>query len=367
MKKVFFSVTPSLSIIGGGEIYLKKFIKFLCSRDEIDKITVACPNIPSLKDFWADIESKKIEFINYHFDSLTVDKNFLNLNLYRLLKRERRVVEEKIKRENYDLLFAHAPTDVLILKGFLEQTSILFYSAVPPYARLWPFKIAIVKYLGRLGKIICVSGFIQNEIKRILPSKKNIYMIHNGIELGNLKSNPPTSVKNIGVVARFEREKNVILAIKVFRLLIKKYDYLSLHLFGDGSKKIALENFVRRNKIKNVYFHDFVKNTDEIYSKIDLLVVPSKMEALPLVIFEAMSRGIPVVASNVGGIPEIIKNGYNGFLAEPNVKSFIDKITRIMENPEIINDFGKNYAQTLSEFDIRKKFEDLYKILFDQA
>ncbi|GEM_PF-1316218 len=339
----------------------------MCSRDEIDKITVAYPNIPGLKDFWADIESKKIEFINYRFDSLTVDKNFLNLNFYRLLKRERRVVEEKVKRENYDLLFAHAPTDVLILKNFLEQTSTIFYSAIPSYARVWPFEIAIVKYLERLRKVICVSEFMQDEIKRILPSKKNIYMIHNGIELENLKSNPPTSVKNIGVVARFEREKNVVLAIKVFRFLIKKYGYLSLHLFGDGSKKRTVENFVRRNKIKSVYFHGFVKNTDEIYSKIDLLVVPSKMETLSLVIFEAMSRGIPVVASNVGGIPEIIKDGYNGFLAEPNVKSFIDKITRIIENPEIINDFGKNYAQTLSKFDIREKFEDLYKVLFDQA
>ncbi|MCL4408262.1 MAG: glycosyltransferase family 4 protein [Thermotogae bacterium] len=366
-EKSFFSVTPSLGTIGGGEINLKKFIKFLCLKNEIDKITIAYPDIQLLKDFWGDIGSAKVEFINYHFDTLTVDKNFLNLNFYRLLRTEKQIVEKKVKKENYDLIFAHAPTDVLILKNFLERTNVIFYSNIPSHVRIWPFKLAIKKYIGKLNNVICVSEFLQNKIKSILPSKKNIYMIHNGVEDINLKSNPPVSVKNIGVVARFEKEKNVILAIRVFRILVKKYGYLSLHLFGDGSKKKAMEDFVTRNEIKNVYFHNFVKNTDEIYSKIDLLVVPSKMEALSLVIIEAMSRNIPVVASNVGGIPEIIKDGYNGLLAEPNVRSFVTKITKIIENPQLISAFAKNYAQTLAQFDIEKKFEDLYKILFDQT
>ncbi len=360
-------MTPSLSTIGGGELYLKKFIKFLCSKSEIGKITIAYPNIQALNDFWEDIGSQKIELVNYRFGTLTVDKNFINLGFYKLLRRERKIVEEKIKEEHYDLLFAHAPTDVLVLKNFLERTNIIFYSNIPPYARIWPFKFAIKRYLERLQRVICVSEFIQNEIKSILPLEKNIYVVHNGVELINSKLDPPHSIKHIGVVARFEREKNVILAIKTFKFLTKKYGYLSLHLFGDGSKRKSLEDFVRGNRIKNVYFHGFVKNMDEIYSKIDLLVVPSKMEALSLVIIEAMSKNIPVVASNVGGIPEIIKDGYNGFLAEPNVKSFAVKITRIIENPEIINDFVKNYDQTLSQFDINEKFEDLYKILFDKG
>jgi glycosyltransferase involved in cell wall biosynthesis len=320
-----------------------------------------------LKDFFEDLESRKIEFVNYHFDNLTVDKDFFNRDLYRFLKRDRRIVENKIREENYDLIFAHAPTDILILKNFLERASTIFYSNIPPYVRIFPFKFIIKKYLERLNCVICVSEFIKRNVENIIPSKKNVYIVYNGIEPVSSRSDPPDSIKNIGVVARLEREKNVALAIRTFKVLNRKYDYLSLHLFGDGSEKKKLEKLALRYGMKNVYFHGFVKDIDGIYSTIDLLVVPSRMEAFSLVIIEAMSKNIPVVASNVGGIPEIIKDGYNGLLAEPNVKSFVIQITKIIENPELINTFTKNYVQTLEKFNINKKFEDLYKIFFDQT
>jgi glycosyltransferase involved in cell wall biosynthesis len=75
----------------------------------------------------------------------------------------------------------------------------------------------------------------------------------------------------------------------------------------------------------------------------DLLIFPSRTEAMPRTILEAMSFGIPVIASNVDGIPELIKDGYNGFLFDiDNSKTLVEKLSTLINNPDLLHDFSKN-------------------------
>ena len=66
-------------------------------------------------------------------------------------------------------------------------------------------------------------------------------------------------------------------------------------------------------------FTGFVEDIDPVYCALDLLVISSKTEGIPLVVLEAMKHGIPVVSTCVGGIPEIVENGVDGILVEPNI------------------------------------------------
>jgi len=82
---------------------------------------------------------------------------------------------------------------------------------------------------------------------------------------------------------------------------------------------------------------------------IDILVVPSYLENVPTIILEAMAKEIPVIASNVGGIPEIVVHGKTGYLITPgDAKSCAKWILHLLENPQEVKGFGKN-ARALVE------------------
>ena len=95
---------------------------------------------------------------------------------------------------------------------------------------------------------------------------------------------------------------------------------------------------------KNVFFLGNIPNAGTYCSIADLFMLPSNYEGLPMVILEAMSLGKPVVASNVGGISEIVENDKNGYTVENEATIFAEKIRYILENEDIYIQFSK-YAR----------------------
>ena len=92
----------------------------------------------------------------------------------------------------------------------------------------------------------------------------------------------------------------------------------------------------------NCHFLGNIPNAGAFCSKADLLMLPSNYEGLPMVILEAMSFGKPVVASNVGGISEIVRNEVNGYALENNAQLFADKIQSILEDESLYSKFCQN-------------------------
>lgn len=138
-------------------------------------------------------------------------------------------------------------------------------------------------------------------------------------------------IKSFLYLGQLEEHKGILFLINAFRKIENKD--LRLHIYGKGS----LENRIRE-LIKNdprIFFHGFVENSklSEIFAKIDLTVLPTLCyENSPTVIFESLNNGVPVLASRIGGIPELIKEQKNGWLFEPNnEKDFCNRITQIME------------------------------------
>jgi len=159
-------------------------------------------------------------------------------------------------------------------------------------------------------------------------------------------------------VGRINQEKGVHISIEAVGYLVKNLTTINvvLYIIGDGNEKYIdkLQSLISKLKIKkNVRFcgklpREKVMNE---YSKYDILLVPSIWEEpFGIIIIEAMSQGLPVIATSVGGIPEIIKNGETGLLVPPNnpVK-MTEAVKKLIDNPHLYERLSINGIKEVQE------------------
>jgi glycosyltransferase involved in cell wall biosynthesis len=204
-------------------------------------------------------------------------------------------------------------------------------------------RLAFRKFLPieRFLQYFCkaVVGVSKYDEKNLLAEgiKNNVSTVYNGISVPDCSQ--------IGDIEVFNQNKKVVLTIaRVFPQ--KKTD-----LFVDVARLLPQYNFVwigNQHEVTefgelpdNCHFLGNIPNAGAFCSKADLLMLPSNYEGLPMVILEAMSFGKPVVASDVGGISEIVRNGINGYALENNSHLFAEKIESILENGELYSTMSK--------------------------
>lgn len=117
----------------------------------------------------------------------------------------------------------------------------------------------------------------------------------------------------------------------------------------------------------NVYFLGNISNAARYVSIADLFVLPSNYEGLPIVIIEAMSLGKPVVASDVGGVSELVHNGVNGYALENNAALFAEKISCILENREVYDAMSKASKEIYEKDFTVDKMVDGYKNVYNKV
>lgn len=138
-------------------------------------------------------------------------------------------------------------------------------------------------------------------------------------------------------VGRLDKEKGVEYLIRAAKEISAE-----IYILGGGDYQENLEKLTAELKLTNVHFlgyfgREYVKELRKFYQRADVVVVPSTVkEAFGLVILEAMAAKTPVVASNIGGIPNIIKDGKTGFLVHPrSVKEIAEKVNKILDNEKL--------------------------------
>lgn len=141
----------------------------------------------------------------------------------------------------------------------------------------------------------------------------------------------------------------------------------TLTIIGDGRNKNDLFDLTKKLQMeKYIQFRGWVdhKDLDTYYEKASIVVIPSVVpENFPTVCNEAMSAGRPVVGTNVGGIPEIIDDGVNGYLVEPEKPEQIaEKVIKLFSEEKLLKEFGRNARERAEEFSIEKHLEKLDKI-----
>ena len=217
----------------------------------------------------------------------------------------------------------------------------------------------VSRCLNILDAIVFVSKYTlqswsySNAVKSQNVVKKVIY---NAVDTPDDK-NEVRKPGCIGFVGRFSDEKQP----SVFCLFSKdrRLKEFVFHTYGDG----PLLNHCKE-AFPDVIYHGNVNDINEIYNNIDLLVLTSKFENCPMVILEAMSRRIPCVAPNVGGIPEIVKDGVNGKLYNSyRTDEIADAIEDIIGNRDSYSKGCYECSQAFTFENIGKEWESFLSSL----
>lgn len=202
--------------------------------------------------------------------------------------------------------------------------------------------------------------------------------IHNGIDVSRYvnvyknhnmrrKIGISSEATVIGTVSRLdEPKKGIAILLKAARDILRRGKDVYFIIVGEGYSKTELQNMAADSSIsERVKFLGFWDNLQEIYSTLDIFVLPSISEGFPIVNLEAMASGLPVVATNVGGVPEAIINNVNGILVPPNNKNALrDAILILINNKELREKMGEagrcNAIKYFNEKDMAKKIFEIY-------
>lgn len=156
------------------------------------------------------------------------------------------------------------------------------------------------------------------------------FFIYNGIKGFQYVVRDFSIFKLICVGSLSERKNQKELLTAISRLPRGKQERIELTLVGDGIIKQNLIEFVEKEKIiSKITFLGFRTDIEELLVKSNIFILPSKDEGFPISILEAMSSGMPILASNVAGVPEMVSDGVNGLLFEPNVEDIHKALNRL--------------------------------------
>lgn len=229
--------------------------------------------------------------------------------------------------------------------------------------------------------IIAVSEAVRNYVirwHRINPTK--VVTLYNGIDIEKYKSNKNGDCflnkfnldKNrltIGFIGRLVEVKGLGYLLDAAAEIIKEKKGVQFLIVGDGPLKGMLQKKASDLGInKHIIFTGYQQNVHEILGVIDILVISSLSEALPTVILEAMASGKPVIATNVGGISELVVNGENGILVPPrDIRALVEAIAELSESSDKRRIMGENGRQIVTkQFSIEKMIRD-YEEFYDSC
>ena len=167
----------------------------------------------------------------------------------------------------------------------------------------------------------------------------------------------------ISYFGRFSEEKSPDLFVEIADYF-KYHDDVIFFMGGNGSLFKQIKLRIKEYELEyKVYTPGFV-NTKECLAISNIVLLPSRIDGRPNIVLESMAMGVPVVASNVGGLSELIDNGHNGFLCEiGDVKSFVFQIKQLLENKDLYKQMKKNVRDyAVNKLDANKMLRDYLKI-----
>lgn len=197
---------------------------------------------------------------------------------------------------------------------------------------------------------VCVDYNYLNWIRTMLPRDdlNNIHVIPNFTYINDRKSINQTESDEIKILfaRRFSEERGVLILIDIIEGLMKKYKNISFTIAGDGPYgKLLHEKYESKDNITITKYEQ--SESLEIHSKHHIAIIPTYgSEGTSLSLLEAMASGCVPVASNVGGMTNIILDGYNGFLVDPTAEAFMEKLVDLIENESSRKDISVKAKQS---------------------
>lgn len=242
------------------------------------------------------------------------------------------------------------------------------------------FEPVITFAINESNAVTAVSESLKQDTYEHFDIKRDIHVIPNFICLeqqvfnGSVddlkKSFAPNGEKILIHVSNFREVKRVQDVIKIFDI-VRKQTSAKLLMVGDGPERHKMEELCRElHACDAIKFLGKVKDTERVLAASDLFLLPSQTESFGLAALEAMAAKVPVISTNTGGLPEVNKQGFSGFLSNVgDVEDMAKNALSILKDENTLNTFKNNAFAQAQLFDIKKilpMYEELYLSLINE-
>lgn len=224
---------------------------------------------------------------------------------------------------------------------------------------------------GIWKKVIANSRYIvNNDLSRFGNLRDKTCMIPNGVDVDLIRKAKPFDLEgepSILFVGHLDYTKGIDILLEAFNVFLSRETKTNpkLHIVGSGALDETCRKYVSQRSLNDkVCFWGSVPQPFRLIKGCDIVVIPSRYENAPIVLLEAMAAGKPVIASRVGGIPEVLKQGVNGILTEPSSGQIADAIESLCKNWKLAEEYGKNNQETAALFTwkrIAQSYAKLYQ------
>jgi glycosyltransferase involved in cell wall biosynthesis len=265
-----------------------------------------------------------------------------------------------IGREYPDIIHLHSRRGADILGGIAAKVkgtpSILTRRVDNPEPRLWAalkyrlydHVITISQGIREIlieegvpaGKITCVRSAVDINLYS-MPCDQSWFLREFGLEENEL---------SCGVVAQFIQRKGHRYLLEAIPKILREHPYSRFLLFGKGPLEEEFRAMCRNMGIaEKVIFAGFRDDLDRIMGCLDLLIHPALMEGLGVSLLQAAAAGVPIVGTRAGGIPEIVRDGINGYLIPPSdVQSIADAVVKVLADRDLAMKMGEKGRQIVA-------------------
>lgn len=309
-------IVPWLVIGGADKVNLDLASQFTAKRNKVHVMTTLEINHPWEEEF--KVVTKSISHLGNLFDKLD---HLMDYVLDYILHNNIKIIQISNSQLGYQM----TPT---IKKYFPDIIIVDLLHMEEPNNTFDYFRYSI-RYKNHINHRITITEYLRTSLMEKYEEQRNrVSVISNGIEVftryGDTEySNKVLSNKGIvtiGFVGRLEPQKNPEHVVQIARILKNKIMSFKLIIVGDGSLYKSIKKMANKYELSNeIEFMGYRNNAAEIMKqKIDILIAPSEREGLPIVGLEAMSLGIPIIAYDVEGWKELIKNNETGILVKKN-------------------------------------------------
>ncbi|NOZ76304.1 MAG: glycosyltransferase family 4 protein [Euryarchaeota archaeon] len=268
--------------------------------------------------------------------------------------------------KDFDLIHAHyaVPQGLLgVILGKVKKKPVvltLHGSDVLVLGRRRALRPILRWVFSRCRRLIAVSRYLKEEAVGIGADGSKIEVIYGGVEVPAEESGTASGGGGYTVtfVGALVRQKGADVLLEAFREVRARVPDARLQVVGDGPERARLEGM----EVEGVEFLGYVDSVDEVYQGTDLLVQPSREEGFGLVILEAMARGIPVVASRVGGIPEVVGPDYGGLVPAGDPASLAEAVVRVLQDPGLRESLARKGRERAREFSWEKMAKEVNSV-----
>ena len=293
-------------------------------------------------------------------------RNGLDLSMVGKLKKV-------FKEEKSDVIHTHNNTmqyaiPAAILSGVKRRVHTVHSIAQKELGK-FARKAASIFYRRHNLTPVALSETVKKTVQEVyqLPAEK-IPVVFNGVDLNKCVVKTDYSSGDIFTivhVGRFANEKNHIMLVKAFCAFHKQVKNSRLVLLGDGENRTKIENCIKENLLEDCV--ELAGIQPYVYGYLgaaDIFTLPSHYEGIPLSLIEAMGTALPIVATRVGGIPDMVKDGESAILVDVDENQLCDGFLRLYYDEALRKYIGENALKASKKFssqEMARKYIEIYE------